>query len=69
MINNCTPQGTDGSSPFDRMSRYGTWTGTAGENLMFGGARVKTPPANGNAPRSHDSASHQTARHRLCRLP
>jgi len=29
--------GTDGSSPFDRMSRYGTWTGTAGENLMFGG--------------------------------
>ena len=28
--------GADGSSPFDRISRYGRWSGTAAENLAFG---------------------------------
>jgi hypothetical protein len=28
--------GTDGSSPFDRMDRYGIWLGTAGENIAYG---------------------------------
>jgi uncharacterized protein YkwD len=28
--------GRDGSSPFDRMSRYGRWEGKAGENISFG---------------------------------
>lgn len=27
--------GTDGSDPFQRMNRYGTWNGTAGENISF----------------------------------
>ena len=27
--------GTDGSSPFDRMNRYGEWLQTAGENLAY----------------------------------
>jgi len=29
-------RGTDGSSPFDRMNRYGKWKITAMENLVFG---------------------------------
>lgn len=29
-------EGQDGSSPFDRMSRYGRWDGKAGENISFG---------------------------------
>ena len=28
--------GSDGSSPFDRMDRYGTRRGFAGENIMYG---------------------------------
>lgn len=28
--------GSDGSSPFERMSRYGRWLGKAGENISFG---------------------------------
>jgi uncharacterized protein YkwD len=28
--------GTDGSSPFDRMDRYGSWLSTAGENIAYG---------------------------------
>lgn len=28
--------GTDGSSPFDRMERYGSWLKTAGENIDYG---------------------------------
>jgi uncharacterized protein YkwD len=28
--------GTDGSSPFDRMNRYGKWSGGAGENIAYG---------------------------------
>jgi len=28
--------GTDGSSPFDRMNRYGSWGGSAAENLAYG---------------------------------
>jgi uncharacterized protein YkwD len=28
--------GAGGSSPFDRMNRYGTWSGTAGENISYG---------------------------------
>lgn len=28
--------GSDGSSPFDRMNRYGNWSGTAGENIDYG---------------------------------
>ena len=34
-------EGTDRSSPWDRMARYGKWTGTAGENISYGvsGAR------------------------------
>ena len=27
--------GSDGSSPWDRMSRYGRWSGSVGENLDF----------------------------------
>ncbi|BAU13231.1 unknown protein [Leptolyngbya sp. NIES-3755] len=27
--------GTDGSDPFQRMNRYGTWKGSAGENISF----------------------------------
>ncbi len=27
--------GTDGSDPFKRMNRYGTWQGVAGENISF----------------------------------
>ncbi|GAP95507.1 CAP domain-containing protein [Leptolyngbya sp. NIES-2104] len=27
--------GTDGSNPFQRMNRYGTWQGVAGENISF----------------------------------
>lgn len=28
--------GTDGSSPFDRMDRYGKFSGSAGENIAYG---------------------------------
>ena len=28
--------GADGSSPFDRMNRFGKWQGTAGENISYG---------------------------------
>ena len=28
--------GTDGSSPFDRLSRHGTWSGSAAENIACG---------------------------------
>ena len=28
--------GSDGSSPFDRLERYGAWSGTAAENIAFG---------------------------------
>ncbi|MGA2547768.1 MAG: CAP domain-containing protein [Rectinemataceae bacterium] len=28
--------GADGSSPFDRMNRYGKWLGIAGENIAYG---------------------------------
>jgi uncharacterized protein YkwD len=28
--------GTDRSSPWDRMARYGRWLGTAGENISYG---------------------------------
>ena len=28
--------GTDGSKPWDRASRYGTWLGSVGENVAFG---------------------------------
>lgn len=41
-INDCGPkglvqhEGSDNSSPFDRMNRYGSWSGTAGENIAFG---------------------------------
>ena len=28
--------GTDGSTPYTRMNRYGKWGGAAGENLEFG---------------------------------
>ena len=28
--------GTDGSKPWDRSSRYGTWLGSVGENIAFG---------------------------------
>ena len=27
---------TDGSKSFDRMNRYGTWGGSAGENISYG---------------------------------
>jgi len=30
--------GSDRSSPFDRISRYGTWGGSAAENLAYGGS-------------------------------
>jgi uncharacterized protein YkwD len=33
--------GSDGSSPFDRLSRHGRWTGAAAENLAFGGSAVR----------------------------
>ena len=33
--------GTDGSSPFDRMNRYGKWGGTAGENIAYGDSNGK----------------------------
>ena len=29
-------EGSDGSSPYDRMSRHGQWSGAAAENLSFG---------------------------------
>lgn len=29
--------GSDKSTPFDRMNRYGKWSGLAGENIMYGG--------------------------------
>ncbi len=29
--------GSDGSSPFDRMNRFGIWQGSAGENISYGG--------------------------------
>jgi uncharacterized protein YkwD len=28
--------GTDGSSPYDRMSKFGKWHSIAGENIMYG---------------------------------
>lgn len=33
---NLSHTGSDGSSPFDRLNRYGTWDITAGENIDFG---------------------------------
>jgi len=29
-------QGSDGSQPWDRIKRYGKWTGSVGENMSFG---------------------------------
>lgn len=28
--------GSDGSTPFSRMDKYGTWSGSAGENVSYG---------------------------------
>lgn len=33
--------GSDGSSPFDRLSRHGTWSGTAAENIAFGNGSAR----------------------------
>lgn len=33
--------GSDKSSPFDRMDRYGTWLVTAGENIAYGSSDAK----------------------------
>ncbi len=33
--------GSDRSSPFDRMNRYGSWQSTAGENISYGGKTAR----------------------------
>ncbi|MCX7023101.1 MAG: CAP domain-containing protein [Spirochaetes bacterium] len=33
--------GSDRSSPFDRMQRYGSWKSTAGENIAYGGKAAR----------------------------
>ncbi|MCK4738957.1 MAG: CAP domain-containing protein [Deltaproteobacteria bacterium] len=32
---------SDGSNPFERMERYGSWMGSAGENVSYGMARAR----------------------------
>ena len=34
-------KGSDGSSPFERMERYGTWLQIAGENINYGDANAR----------------------------
>jgi uncharacterized protein YkwD len=34
--------GSDGSQFWDRMERYGEWTGDSGENIMFGSSEART---------------------------
>ena len=33
--------GSDGSSPFDRLDRYGRWTGSAGDNISYGNGAAR----------------------------
>jgi uncharacterized protein YkwD len=33
--------GADGSTPFDRMNRYGKWLATAGENISYGSGNAR----------------------------
>jgi uncharacterized protein YkwD len=34
-------KGTDGSDPWDRMSRYGTWQRKVAENISYGGNNAR----------------------------
>lgn len=34
-------KGSDGSQPWERMNRYGSWSGNAAENISYGAARAR----------------------------
>ena len=55
--------GRDGSSPFDRLTRYGEWQKTAGENIDYGNNDARRIVSNGRQDAIDNRVEHPGIRH------